>query len=449
MRSEGEATVLDLNGVVPQIEAMAREQAYRSRETEARVDAALAEWRRAAGEPERFAQLPRERNEPRLALPTHEPLGRCPAAPTAPNRYTVMAVDGSQIEPDFHEVAPCYLINVGHALLRYGRGVSGTRLASVPTLFYPEQGSVVNGRGPVVSEINDSRPELPTTHCPLPTDDDTRFGSWGDLDAQRMLAEAEALARLLREQAAREEPALAFLDGPLIAWRLDWITPQAAKQAATRNFLHSFAEAEATGIPLAGYISRTRSTDLVNLLKYSACETAVSTGSFCAACAAGFRDLSPSPSPARGGGPKAKRDAPCYAAFDGLIDRQVLERLLPAPGMRSPVFASNSSVLSNLYGEHRFVGFFFLNTGGEIGRVELPQWVWEEPERLALVHALVYDQVSLGRGYPIALSEAHEQAVVATSERSLFFDLVRRAYGRHDVAAELSAKAMRKRGPIA
>jgi NurA domain-containing protein len=117
--------------------------------------------------------------------------------------------------------------------------------------------------------------------------------------------------------------------------------------------------------------------------------------------------------------------------------------------MRSPVFVSNSSVLTNLYGEHRSVGFFFLNTGGEIGRVELPQWVWEQPERLALVHALVWDQVTLGRGYPIALAEAHEQAVVANNERSLFFDLVRRAYGRHDVAAELSAKALRKRGPIA
>ena len=66
---------------------------------------------------------------------------------------------------------------------------------------------------------------------------------------------------------------------------------------------------------------------------------------------------------------KAKREAPCYAAFEGLIDRQLLERLLPMAGMRSPVFGSNSSVLSNLYGEHRFVGFFFLNTGGEIGRV--------------------------------------------------------------------------------
>ena len=150
------------------------------------------------------------------------------------------------------------------------------------------------------------------------------------------------------------------------------------------------------------------------------------------------------PSPRRGG---AGGEVPCYAGFDGLLDRQLLERLLAEPGMRSPVFASNSSVLANLYGEHRSVGFFFMNTGGEIGRVELPQWVWEQPERLALVHALVWDQISLGRGYPIALAEAHEQAVVATTERSLFFDLVRRVYHRHDIAAELSAKALRKRLP--
>src|SRR5437870_10937659 len=120
---------------------MAQQQALRSGELPARLDAAMAQWRAAVAEPERFAHLPRERNEPRLALPTHEPLDHCPAAPAAPARYAVMAVDGSQIEPDFHEVAPCYLINVGQALLRYGRGATGTRLASVPTLFYPEQGS--------------------------------------------------------------------------------------------------------------------------------------------------------------------------------------------------------------------------------------------------------------------------------------------------------------------
>jgi hypothetical protein len=117
--------------------------------------------------------------------------------------------------------------------------------------------------------------------------------------------------------------------------------------------------------------------------------------------------------------------------------------------MRSPLFESNSSVLSNLYGEHRRIGFFYLNSGVEIARVEVPQWVWEDSDLLARVHALVYDQVTLGRGYPIALSEAHEQAVVQVGERELFFEMVRRAYGRHDVAAEISAKALRKRGPIA
>src|SRR5438309_5180152 len=303
MHGEREVGLLNLDRVVPQIEAMAREQAHQLGTLPARLEAGLAQWRVAAAEPERFARLPRERNEPRLALPTHEPLDHRPVAPAAPARYAAMAVDGSQIEPDFHEVAPCYLINVGLALLRYGRGADGTRLASEPMLFYPEQGSRVRGQrsGNGASQVGIG--PLTPDPWPLTPEDDVRFGSWGDLDAQRMLAEAEALAGLLREQAARKEPALAFLDGPLIAWRLDWITPQAAKQAATRNFLHSFVEAKAAGIPLAGYISRTRSTDLVNLLKFSACETAVATGSLCAACAGGFRApgvaalLSPSPSP--------------------------------------------------------------------------------------------------------------------------------------------------------
>lgn len=449
--------MLDLDRVAQQIEAMARAQALQAGELEARLEAGLRQWRVAAVEPERFAHLPHDRNEPRLALPTHEPMDDCPTAPPPPERSAVLAVDGSQIEPDFHEVAPCYLINVGYALLRYGPGTEGTRLAADPALFYPEQATgdgrqstVVGGRSTTGESRRDGgQSEQSSVASSLPPEDEARFGSWGDLDAQRMLAEAETLARLMAEQAGRDEPALAFLDGPLIAWRLDWITPRAAKQVAARNFLRSFEAAKAAGIPLAGYISRTRSTDLVNLLKYSACETAVATGSFCAACAAGLRDPSPGPSPTGRGGTEGGRPEPCYAAFDRLIDRQLLERLLPQVGMRSPVFRSNSSVLSNLYGEHRRIGFFFFNTGGEIGRVEVPDWVWEDPARLDGVHAQVADQVTLGRGYPIALSEAHEQAVVRASERQLFFDLVRRAYGRHDVEAELSAKALRKRGPIA
>jgi hypothetical protein len=450
--------VLDLDQITPQIEDMARQQALFGREVEARIAAGLSRWRSAASHSEWFAQLPRERNEPRLALPTHEPLDHRPAAPAPPDRFAVLAVDGSQIEPDFHEVAPCYMINVGHALLRYGPGADGTALASEARLFWPGQPqagpSAAEGCRPPVAnapgsgsagEAEGRRAEtsLPAgAASPSSQDDEGRFGSWGDLDAQRMLAEAEALARLMEAQAARNEASLAFLDGPLIAWRLDWITPLPAKQAATRNFLRAFEAARKTGVPLAGYISRTRSTDLVNLLKYSACETAIASGSFCPACAAGFRVASVVTAPGRG-------SAPCYTDFDGLLDRQLLARLLPVAGMRSPVFQSNSSVLSNLYGEHRKVGFFFLNTGAEIGRVEVPEWVWEDAGRLSLVHALVYDQVVLGRGYPIALSEAHEQAVVRASERQFFFDLVRRAYGRHDLQAEISAKALRKRGPVA
>ena len=63
--------------------------------------------------------------------------------------------------------------------------------------------------------------------------------------------------------------------------------------------------------------------------------------------------------------------------------------------------------------------------------------------------AAVYRQIRLGMGYPIALSEAHEQAVVRAPERQAFFELLRRTLLRDRLPAETSAKAIRKRGPIA
>src|SRR3712207_8171695 len=50
-----------------------------------------------------------------------EPLDHRARAARA-ERLVVAAVDGSQIEPDFHEMLGCCLINVGWALFQIGRG---------------------------------------------------------------------------------------------------------------------------------------------------------------------------------------------------------------------------------------------------------------------------------------------------------------------------------------
>lgn len=40
-----------------------------------------------------------------------------------PYSHSVFATDGSQISPSHHEIAYCYLINVGRVMLHYGQNL--------------------------------------------------------------------------------------------------------------------------------------------------------------------------------------------------------------------------------------------------------------------------------------------------------------------------------------
>ncbi len=51
---------------------------------------------------------------------------------------------------------------------------------------------------------------------------------------------------------------------------------------------------------------------------------------------------------------------------------------------------------------------------------------------------MVCDQIRKGSGYPVSLSEAHEQAVVRASDRELFYDLL----GSSSVSTKLRKKQL-------
>ena len=93
---------------------------------------------------------------------------------------------------------------------------------------------------------------------------------------------------------------------------------------------------------------------------------------------------------------------------------------------------------------HRIV-FFYLHAGTEIVRVEIPQWVAASPMLLDLVHAVAYDQAQKGMGYPIALAEAHQHAVVRGPERDLFYEMVTTVLLRRGMRATISPKNLGKR----
>ena len=77
----------------------------------------------AAAEAGRGSVIPVEPPPTRLALGE------------VPTDYQVLATDGSQIEPDRHGPALCFLINVGWAVIEYGDHASA-ELASAPELCY-------------------------------------------------------------------------------------------------------------------------------------------------------------------------------------------------------------------------------------------------------------------------------------------------------------------------
>jgi len=77
--------------------------------------------------------------------------------------------------------------------------------------------------------------------------------------------------------------------------------------------------------------------------------------------------------------------------------------------------------------------------------VEVPSWVAESKELLDLAHALVFDQVRRGGGYPVALAEAHEQAVVSAQDREAFWSLVGEVVGYLPSAASQKSQSKRTR----
>ena len=83
----------------------------------------------------------------------------------------------------------------------------------------------------------------------------------------------------------------------------------------------------------------------------------------------------------------------------------------------------------------------------EIARVEVPDWLVNDPELLALSHAMLVKQCELGMGYPVAISEAHEQAVITGHDREEFRRLTLMLLEQQGLPTPESAKATSKRRP--
>ena len=385
---------LDLTRTAAQIDEMAIMLRERRGDKHARLERAMAAAQ---------ALDPQEYEARRIQLGTH--INRPPptitenpcvayAPPPLPPDYAVVGVDGSHIDVSRHLAARCYLINIGGISLRYG-GAPQASAFSEPRLYADEDELVI-------------RDEY------APQQKETISGAL--LDAKRAVEEAQALARRL-ERLPADAPALGLMDGSLIMFGMhrhpDFVRRQLIDDgfAAAMDAIRELASERE--VAAASYISLPRSSDVASALRL----------------VDGAYPAHPGADPDDEGG--------------GVLDRELFARTLAA-GERTPVFGSNAPIVREHYGEQG-VCFFYLRTEEEIGRVELPDWAAEDEALLALVHALVAEQCRLGPGYPVALKEAHEQAVVTGADRQYFVGLVEAALSDNGLPVYSSEKNNSKR----
>ncbi len=380
-----------------QINKMVRERKEKEERFIERISVAVSELKLRSKDWQRLSQKVRESRTSWLLSGISSRLDLVFNLPPLPSAYTVLASDGSQIFPDRHEALPCYLINIGSVLIHYGSG-GKAYLNSNPHLFYGDEDILTVWKGrriPADAVIISERRNI--------------------MEFQEILG--------LVERCENKENVLALLDGTLILWRLEGM-PEDFKGEILQSYIGVLDKMKSLRIPIAGYISFPGSTDVINALRVGLCPEEIS---YCDRC------------------PYTHLPALPCSSIEGVTDRVLFSRVLKS-GQRSSVFESSSSILE-LYGEHHIL-FFYLNVGEEIARVEIPKWVAEDEGLLNLTHALIFNQAKKGDGYPIALVEAHEQAVVRGKERDFFFDLVREALVKSDFKITVSRKGLSKRSPV-
>ena len=411
---------LDFERLAKQLDDLAPHLRERAEEGQARFAQALNTVRAWAGRPDSLRErLGSASTRWLLAEPLAEAIDAAFPAPPAPAEYVALASDGSHIDVDRHSPISCYLLNMGRARIRYGSRPEAD-LASQPDLAFEDERLVLSDRSDASHE-------------------DVLSGNL--LAALRSVREVELLAQL----AAQEDsglPTLALLDGTLVLWGLAGrdIQGEAKRVLLDDGIIRALDALKSLAgqkpIALASYISRPGGSEVVHTLRLAVCPLP--------------QAQPPQPIDCQRCPREADDPRPCDVV--GLASDRPLFAALLKPGQRSAVFRRTNqtptSIERQFYGQHS-VAFFYLRmpdgVPDDIARVEMPLWMAEDEQKVELLHATLVDQCRRGLGYPRAIMEAHEQAVISGPEREAFRRLLEAQVAAEGLPAVPSGKALSKR----
>ena len=314
----------------------------------------------------------------RCAIPVDEALDVVVPKPALPDTFTVMAADGSQINPSRHARVAFCVINVGLIKMVRGSGSAPDIQAQSQLLDYD---ALYLPSGNLISE--------------------------GMVALKRDLREREALTELAGELVF---PAISMTDGPLELYR----EPQETREfeATLDRYLQVLRRLQELGLMTLGYVDKPGSSLIGQMLELMAMDDA---------------DLE---------GYNHRR-----RKFAGVNDAALLSDLLQAPGDRSAIFGIYSETALR-FRDDLALHFFYLNVGQpghpHIARVEIPAWVARDPTLVGIIQAVLMEQSAImgTRPYPYILHRAHEVAVVTLPEHQHVEEMIVAEFDRRGISVD-------------
>ena len=311
----------------------------------------------------------------RCAAPTDEPLRSIHLLPELPGPFTLLAADGSQVNPDRHAPVEFCVINLGAFRMQPGQGVTPREITQSELLYKEEDLYTPQGR--ITEEI---------------------------VALRRDLLERRLLAELARQESG---PVVALTDGPMELFR----KPEASAlySGLMDQFIAALHELNDLGTISAGYVDKPAADLVVRMLELLLLPEA---------------DL---------------RQAGQQRPLLGVTDAGLFSESLPSGARTAVFSIKSRSTENVFHGPLALHFFYLnVSPEGRkpwLARVEVPRWVAEDPDKLDTLHAALIQQCRTlgGRAYPYALHRAHEVAVIQMDEKNQLISLIQAELNRNGI----------------